>query len=57
LLRTLRAGHVPLIERPIEGQVLQDNTAMLNMCEKFGFVIRSNPEAPYICDVKLSLSG
>jgi RimJ/RimL family protein N-acetyltransferase len=41
----------------IEGQVLRDNTAMLNMCEKFGFVIRSNPEAPYICDVKLSLSG
>jgi RimJ/RimL family protein N-acetyltransferase len=39
----------------IEGQVLSDNIAMLNMCGKFGFVIRSNPEAPYICDVKLSL--
>jgi RimJ/RimL family protein N-acetyltransferase len=39
----------------IEGQVLRDNIAMLRMCGKFGFVIRSNPEAPYICDVKLSL--
>lgn len=41
----------------IEGQVLSDNIAMLNMCEKFGFVVRSNPEAPYIRDVKLSPLG
>jgi RimJ/RimL family protein N-acetyltransferase len=41
--------------RCIEGQVLHDNTAMLDMCKELGFKISSNPDEPYICDVTLSL--
>jgi acetyltransferase len=39
----------------IQGQVLHDNTKMLNMCRALGFKIKSDPDEPYICDVRLSL--
>jgi acetyltransferase len=41
--------------RCIEGQVLQANTLMLDMCRELGFDITSNRNEPSICDVKLSL--
>ena len=39
----------------IEGQVLRENTAMLQMCAELGFAIVTDPAEPYICDVKLEL--
>jgi len=42
--------------RSIDGQVLHENTTMLNMCRELGFDIRSNPDAPGIADVRLELS-
>ncbi len=39
----------------IEGQVLRENTTMLEMCRELGFEIGSVPDASYICDVKLTL--
>jgi RimJ/RimL family protein N-acetyltransferase len=39
----------------IEGQVLRENTAMLQMCAELGFAIVTNPAEQYICDVKLEL--
>jgi acetyltransferase len=41
--------------RGIEGQVLHDNSTMLEMCRELGFQIKSNRDEPYICDVKLQL--
>ena len=41
--------------RCIEGQVLHDNTAMLDMCKELGFEISNDPDEPYICGVRLSL--
>jgi RimJ/RimL family protein N-acetyltransferase len=41
--------------RCIEGQVLHENSTMLDMCRELGFEISGNPDEPYICDVKLSL--
>jgi acetyltransferase len=41
--------------RRIEGQVLQNNLPMLDMCRELGFAISINPDEPYICDVKLPL--
>ena len=41
--------------RAIEGQVLYENNAMLQMCRDFGFAISSAPEAPDICNVELKL--
>lgn len=41
--------------RRIEGQVLHDNTTMLDMCRELGFEISTNRDEPYICDVSLSL--
>jgi GNAT superfamily N-acetyltransferase len=41
--------------RRVEGQVLRDNTTMLEMCRELGFEIRTDRDEPYICDVKLSL--
>lgn len=41
--------------RRIEGQVLHDNTAMLDMCRELGFEIITNWDEPYICDVVLKL--
>ena len=41
--------------RWIEGQVLHENLPMLDMCRELGFEISTDPDEPYICDVKLSL--
>jgi len=41
--------------RTIEGQVLQENTAMLNMCRELGFGIGHDPEDPEVCLAKLSV--
>ena len=41
--------------RTIEGQVLQENTAMLNMCRELGFSIAHDPEDPAVCLAKLSV--
>ena len=41
--------------RCIQGQVLHGNTPMLDMCRELGFEIKSDPDEPYICDVRLSL--
>jgi len=37
------------------GDVLQENTAMLEMCRHLGFDIRTDPIDPSICDVSLKL--
>jgi len=39
----------------IEGQVLRENTTMLDMCRELGFAVSENRDEPYICDVKLAL--
>jgi acetyltransferase len=39
----------------ISGQVLQENSAMLNMCRELGFVVKSDATDPAICDVTLEL--
>ena len=39
----------------IEGQVLHENEPMLHMCRELGFEISEDPEAPYVCDVRLTL--
>ncbi len=41
--------------RSIEGQVLQENTTMLNMCRELGFEIARDADEPHICVAKLSL--
>ncbi len=41
--------------RWIEGQVLHENLPMLDMCRELGFEISTDPDVPYICDVRLSL--
>ena len=41
--------------RSIEGQVLQENTTMLNMCRELGFEIARDADDPHICVAKLSL--
>ncbi len=41
--------------RTIEGQVLQENAAMLNMCRELGFSIAHDPKDPEVCLVKLSV--
>ena len=41
--------------RVIEGQVLRENTTMLNMCRELGFEIASDPEEPDVQVVKLRL--
>ncbi len=41
--------------RRVEGQVLRDNTTMLEMCRELGFEIHTDRDEPYICDVKLDL--
>jgi RimJ/RimL family protein N-acetyltransferase len=41
--------------RSIEGQVLHENTKMLEMCRELGFEIGGGPDASYICAVKLTL--
>jgi acetyltransferase len=39
----------------IEGEVLHENTQMLDMCRELGFEISTAPGAPYICNVRLAL--
>jgi acetyltransferase len=41
--------------RRVEGQILRDNTAMLQMCREFGFKIRNDPEDSQICEASLTL--
>jgi len=41
----------------IEGQVLSENTAMLEMCRELGFHVASDPDEPDICIVRLALSS
>lgn len=41
--------------RSIQGRVMHDNTTMLDMCTELGFEVHSDPDEPYICDVKLAL--
>jgi acetyltransferase len=41
--------------RTIEGQVLNENTAMLAMCRELGFDIARDPDDPDICVVKLAI--
>ena len=39
----------------ISGDVLQENTIMLEMCRSLGFEIKTDPADPGICDVTLAL--
>jgi acetyltransferase len=39
----------------ISGDVLQENTVMLEMCRHLGFDVKADPEQRDICDVKLKL--
>jgi acetyltransferase len=39
----------------ISGDVLQENTIMLEMCRSLGFEVKTDPVDPGICDVKLVL--
>ena len=41
--------------RTIEGQVLRENEPMLHMCRDLGFAIGEDPDAPYVCNVRLVL--
>jgi acetyltransferase len=43
--------------KSIWGQVLQENTVMLCMCRELGFEVRSDPEEPGLCEVRLRLEG
>jgi acetyltransferase len=39
----------------ISGDVLQENTVMLEMCRELGFEVKTDPAAHDVCDVKLTL--
>jgi acetyltransferase len=41
--------------KTIEGQVLSENTAMLEMCKEFGFDIMPDPRDPNTCIVRLAI--
>ena len=41
--------------RVIEGEVLHENEPMLHMCRELGFAISEDPDAPYVCNVRLTL--
>jgi acetyltransferase len=41
--------------RTVEGQVLNENTAMLAMCRELGFDIAHDPRDPDTCIVKLAI--
>jgi acetyltransferase len=41
----------------ISGQVLQENSVMLNMCRDLGFAIESDAAEPTLCDVTLELGS
>jgi Acetyltransferases, including N-acetylases of ribosomal proteins len=40
----------------LSGQVLQENSVMLNMCRELGFALKSDPADRTICDVTLDLT-
>jgi len=39
----------------VHGQVLQENSAMLDMCRNLGFQVKADPEDPSLVVVTLSL--
>ncbi len=41
--------------RSVEGQVLRENEPMLHMCRDLGFEISEDRDAPYVCNVRLTL--
>lgn len=41
--------------KTISGDVLQENTVMLDMCRQLGFQVKANSTEPDICDVRLKL--
>ena len=41
--------------RTMEGKVLYENTAMLDMCRQLGFRIDNDPRAAAVCNVRLQL--
>ncbi len=41
--------------KTISGEVLQENTAMLDMCRHLGFEVKSDPVERDLCNVKLAL--
>jgi acetyltransferase len=41
--------------RAISGDVLQENTVMLEMCRSLGFEVKTDPVEPDMCDVRLAL--
>jgi RimJ/RimL family protein N-acetyltransferase len=41
--------------RSVEGQVLHENEPMLHMCRDLGFEISEDRDAPYVCNVRLTL--
>lgn len=41
--------------KTISGDVLQENTVMLEMCRQLGFEVKPDPAEPDICDVRLKL--
>jgi acetyltransferase len=41
----------------IEGQVLRENTTMLDMCRELGFEIAGDPEDPGVTNVRLSIQN
>lgn len=43
--------------RTIEGQVLRENTTMIQMCAELGFSVQPDPRDPSTCIVRLALQG
>jgi len=41
--------------KTIAGDVLHDNTVMLEMCRSLGFEVKADPHEHDICNVKLKL--
>jgi acetyltransferase len=41
--------------KAISGDVLQENTVMLEMCRNLGFEVKTDPVEPDMCDVRLKL--
>jgi len=41
--------------RQIIGQILEENSVMLQICRELGFEVRTNPEDRGLCDVTLVL--
>jgi acetyltransferase len=41
----------------ISGEVLQENSVMLNMCRDLGFAVKSDVAEPGLCDVTLELGS